>query len=177
MAKLNPRRRKARAIRDAIMAERNAQHPAVRSPKGLAVSPTHVDSLKGASHTQGFTGLGRSVGRETVILSRQGNLSASKVDMSATAMFGKVMPPKAPRYTAPKSQRFREEDYVTGEEPRKPVIVERKVARKGERFKRSTTVTVNEPAYHPGKVKRSEPVERADVYAWRKPIAYGFEWY
>jgi hypothetical protein len=124
--RMNPQRRLAVAARKAVMAERNAAHPAIRSPKGLGVSTVHVDSLLGASHTVGFSGAGRGVGAETRIIDRKGNLAKSVTRMSDApkgfqSLADRPLAPDVPdhvrqavakehipyvRYTAPKSAPF-----------------------------------------------------------------------
>ncbi len=123
MAKLNPRRRAAKRARlesQALAASvRASLVPEVAGYKSASVIAR--DSLLGASHTPGFTGAGRSAGRTTVELSAKGSMAASVVDMNATVRFGKAMPPKGYRTTAPKSKPFNKDGYDDGcRHPKEP---------------------------------------------------------
>lgn len=161
MARKNARRRAQEAARKAVMAERNASHPGGKSPKGMSYSPIHLNTMLAASHTPGFTGLGRSVGRTTKVLSRKGNLEKSRIDMAATSNFGKPMPAyQDVRPTAPMSKRFAEDDYPNDEMKRQPVKLERRERVPGKRgmkwgqwHKPGTRFTTFDAPYHPGKTK------------------------
>lgn len=112
MAGLNQRRRKAAQAKQEANAERNRLHPAIPSSRDrLSTSPAHADALMGASHNVGFMGQGRSVANPTRVISAKLSADKSRVDMSATSNFGRVEEPRTLGYTAPKSARFRDDEY------------------------------------------------------------------